>query len=82
MTRGWNAFVPASLWGRHLLALTSLRLEEAEAGVGDVWGSGGFTEMQNWLLVMTIEIFLGGAEHGDEWRQTFTLEACLHLKLK
>lgn len=38
--------------------------------------------MENRLWVMTIEIFLGGVEHGDEWLWTFTLEACLHLRLK
>lgn len=37
---GQDAFVTASLWGRHLLALTSLRLEKTEAVVGDAWGGG------------------------------------------
>lgn len=42
VTRGWNVFVLGSLWGRHLLGLTNLRLsldwdggwEEKEAGGG------------------------------------------------
>lgn len=43
-------------------------------------GSGGWViGMENRLWVMTIKIFLGGAEHGDEWRQTFTLDACFCL---
>lgn len=33
----------------------------------------GFTEMEDRLWVMTIEIFLGGAEHGDELRAEFHL---------
>lgn len=75
MTRGWNEFAPASLWCRHLFdALPQPEVwRKRERGM---LGVGGFTEMENRLRVMTIEIFLGGAERGDEWRQTFTLEAC------
>lgn len=72
---------------------TSKPLGHAPVGAHqpEVGGSGsgsggclgwGFTEMENRLWVMTIEIFLGGVEHGDEWLWTFTLEACLHLRLK
>lgn len=68
VTRERNAFVPARLWGRHLLALTSLRLslrvlwEEVEEGVGAGRGGGEVTGMGNRLWVMTIEIFLGRYE--------------------
>lgn len=68
VTRGRNAFVPASLWGRHLLALTSPRLSlrvqrmEAEEGVGTGKGEGEVTGMESRLWVMTIEIFLGEYE--------------------
>lgn len=55
---------------------TSKPLGQAPVGAHqpEVGGSGsgsggcsgwGFTEMENRLWVMTIEIFLGGVEHGD-----------------
>lgn len=81
VTRGQNAFVTASLWGRHLLALTSLRLEKTEAVVGDAWGGG----LRRWRIdcgSWQLRYFWVGRSMEVNCGQTFTLEACLHLRLK
>ena len=59
-------FELGSLWGRHLLVLTNLRLAlwvwwvggRGNGGGGGVWRNG------NGLRVMTMEIFLGGEQVG------------------